>query len=136
MSRYEKPDPTPATVQVDLKKPETIEETVRRHVLKQQYFQNLNAIAAREKAGEDIDDEYSSDEEAFTAAENEYIKSQEDFKEKKEKFFKAAQEKSASEMAKKQALYKKQVQDEAKKLGLINEVDQPKASDSAQGNKD
>lgn len=112
-------DPTPEVVEVEIKTPETISDIVRKHALKQQYMQNLVAVANRQGAGEDIDDEFESDEEAFTAAELAYQKAQEELKAKKEAYFKANEEKVASELAKRQAEHKEKIRQEAIKAGLI-----------------
>lgn len=109
-------DPTPGVVEVPLKKPESIDEIVAKNLLRRQYMENLNNIATNMGAGQEIDDEYESDEQAFTAAEAEYRKGQVDLKEKKEKFFQAAQEKEASRLAKEKEEYKKKVEAEYKKL--------------------
>jgi len=131
---------TPDSVEVEVKKPLTVEEQIQKHLLKQQYLANLSQIAERMKAGEDIDDEYDTDEDAFTAAEKEYVDSQAAFREKREKYFKAAEEKKASEIALGKERYAKKVQEEALKLGLIPQVEPDgsissvgKASGSAQG---
>lgn len=128
-------DNTPVVVPIDIKEPLSIEQQVKKQILRQQYFQNMQSMSEKMNLGNDIDDEYESDEAAFTAAETEYKNSQVAFQEKRTKFFKAAQEKQASEEALKTAKYKEKVAEEAKKLGLLVPKE-PKASESAQVKKD
>lgn len=124
------PDQTPAILEknISVKKPLTIEEQVQKSLLRKEYMANLAKIASNSDPLS-IDDEFETDEEAFTAAETEYVKSQETFKINKEKFFKAAKEKQASEMALKQKQYKDRVLAEAKKLQESESKPDPKSTD-------